>query len=91
MVIEGSGSMHFTAVKRVYNSAHLEPTKGGRKLVIEYIHKEPPFDEKGEEIIAFTSYGLYRVVNFLYQTAMMLCLKYRNSLMMIKHQMKSCD
>lgn len=58
MVLEGSGAMRFSAVKKVYGSAHLEPTKGGKKQVLAYIKKEPPFSEKGEEVIAFISHGL---------------------------------
>ncbi len=57
MVLEGSGSMRFSAVKKAYPTAHLEPTKGNKKQVLAYIKKEPPFDEKGEQVIVFTSYG----------------------------------
>lgn len=35
----------------------MEPTKGNKKQVIAYIKKEPPFDEKGEQVICFTSHG----------------------------------
>lgn len=57
MILEGSGSMRFSAVKKAYPNAHLEPTKGNKKQVLAYIKKEPPYNEKGEEVIAFTSYG----------------------------------
>lgn len=57
MVLEGTGAMRFSAVKKVYPKAHLEPTKGNKKQVLAYIRKEPPFDEKGEQVICFTSYG----------------------------------
>ena len=57
MILEGSGSMRFSAIKKVYQTAHLEPTKGNKKQVLAYIKKESPFDEKGEEVIAVTSYG----------------------------------
>lgn len=57
MVLEGSGSMRFSAVKKVYSTSHLEPTKGNKKQVLAYMKKDPPFDEKGEQVIAFTSYG----------------------------------
>lgn len=57
MVLEGSGSMRFTAVKNAYPQAHLEPTKGNKKQVMAYINKEPPFDEKGEKVIASVSHG----------------------------------
>lgn len=57
MVLEGSGAMRFSAVKKAYPTAHLEPTKGNKKQVLAYIKKESPFDEKGEQVICFTSYG----------------------------------
>jgi hypothetical protein len=57
MVLEGSGSMRFSAVKKAYPTAHLEPTKGNKKQVLAYIKKESPFDEKGEQVIYFTSHG----------------------------------
>ena len=57
MILEGSGSMRFSAIKKAYPQAHLEPTKGSKKQVLAYIKKEPPFDEKGEQVIVFTSYG----------------------------------
>lgn len=57
MVLEGSGSMRFSAVKKAYPNAHLEETKGNKRQVLSYIRKEPPFDEKGEQVICFTSHG----------------------------------
>lgn len=57
MVLEGSGAMRFTAIKKIYNKAHIEATKGNKKQVLAYMKKEPPFDEKGEEIVCFTMHG----------------------------------
>ena len=57
MVLEDSTSCRFTKVKKAYPTAHLEPTKGNKKQVLQYIKKEPPFDEKGEQVIFFTSHG----------------------------------
>lgn len=57
MILEGSGAMRFSAVKKAYPSAHLSPTKGNKKQVMAYINKEPPFDEKGEQVIESVSYG----------------------------------
>lgn len=57
MVLEDTGSCRFTKVKKAYPTAHLEPTKGNKKQVLAYIKKEPPFDEKGEQVLVFTSYG----------------------------------
>lgn len=57
MVLEDSGSCRFSKVKKAYPTAHLEPTKGTKKQVLQYIHKEPPYDEKGERVLVFTSHG----------------------------------
>lgn len=59
MVLENSTAMRFSAVKKVYSKGnpHLESTKGTRKQVLAYITKKPPFDEKGEAVIAFCSHG----------------------------------
>ncbi len=57
MVLEDSGSCRFTKVKKAYPTAHLEPTKGNKKQVLQYIRKEPPYDEKGEQVLVYTSYG----------------------------------
>lgn len=57
MVLEDSGSCRFSKVKKAYPNAHLEETKGNKKQVLAYIKKEPPFDEKGEQVLCFVSYG----------------------------------
>ncbi len=57
MVLEDSGSCRFSKIKKAYPKAHLEPTKGSKKQVLQYIHKEPPYDEKGEQVLVYTSYG----------------------------------
>ena len=57
MILEDSGSCRFSKVKRAYPKAHLEATKGNKKQVLAYINKQPPFDEKGEKVITFTSFG----------------------------------
>ena len=57
MILEDSGACRFTKVKKAYPAAHLEQTKGSKEEVMRYIRKEYPFDEKGEQILAYTSYG----------------------------------
>ncbi|CUO57637.1 Uncharacterised protein [Fusicatenibacter saccharivorans] len=57
MVLEGSVSMRFSAVRKCYGKAHLEPTRGSRKMVLQYIHKRGKFAEKGERVVCFVSYG----------------------------------
>ena len=36
---------------------HIEPTKGNKEQAEAYITKQPPFDEKGEEIICISRHG----------------------------------
>ncbi len=57
MVLEHSGAMRFSAVKKVYPTAHLEPTKGSKSQVKAYIKKEGVYTEKGEQVIATASFG----------------------------------
>lgn len=57
MILEDSGACRFTKVKKAYPAVHLEQTKGSKDQVMRYIKKEYPFDEKGEQILAYTSYG----------------------------------
>lgn len=57
MILEDSGACRFTKVKKAYPAAHLEQTKGSKEEVMRYIRKEYLFDEKGEQILAYTSYG----------------------------------
>lgn len=53
MILENSCSMRFSTIQKAYP----KPTKGSRKQVLAYIKKEPPFDEKGEQVIATVSHG----------------------------------
>lgn len=57
MVLEDSCSCRFSKVKKAYPTAHLEPTKGSKKQVLQYIRKESPYEEKGERVLVYTSYG----------------------------------
>lgn len=38
------------AVSKLFFDSHVEPCKGGMKNLLKYIKKEPPYDEKGEEV-----------------------------------------
>lgn len=51
MVLEDVKAMRFSAVKKVYNKAHIEATKGNKKQVLDYINKQGKFEEKGEKIL----------------------------------------
>lgn len=57
MILENTVAMRFPVVKKTYPSAHLSPTKGNKKQIMDYILKNPPFDEKGEKVIESVSYG----------------------------------
>lgn len=51
MVLEDGKSMRFSAIKKAYAAGmHFEATKGNKQQAEDYIHKRPPFDEKGETV-----------------------------------------
>ena len=52
MVLESSpNKTRFSAVKKAYSKAHIEPTKGNKKQVEDYIYKRGVFEEKGEKVL----------------------------------------
>ncbi|MDL2302322.1 hypothetical protein LJC58_08200 [Lachnospiraceae bacterium OttesenSCG-928-D06] len=58
MVLEDSIAMRFSKIKKSYAvGMHFEATKGQKNQVEAYITKQPPFDEKGEEIICTVLHG----------------------------------
>lgn len=61
MVLEDEKPMRFSLIKKSYAiGAHLEPTKGTKSQAEAYIAKEPPFDEKGEEVVCIVKAGEIR-------------------------------
>ena len=56
-VFEDTKSMRFSAIKKLFPSWHLEPTKGDKKSAEDYILKRPPYDEIGEEIVYIGRHG----------------------------------
>lgn len=48
MVLENPNKVGFNTVKGFCNGAHIEATKGNKKQAEDYIHKRPPYEEKGE-------------------------------------------
>lgn len=56
-VVEDAKAMRFSAVKKVFPSAHIEITKGSKSEAEAYIKKLPPYAEKGEIIIASVRHG----------------------------------
>lgn len=79
MVLEDSGSCRFTKVKKAYPTAHLEPTKGTKKQVLQYIKKEPPFDEKGEQVIFLLPMEILKEIKDMQFQILMILLQLLNS------------
>lgn len=57
MVLEDVKNMRFTAIKKIYGSAHIEETKGSRKQAEDYIQKRGVFAEKGETVEFLVRHG----------------------------------
>lgn len=57
MVCEDTKAMRFSAVKKAFPMAHLEPTKGNKEQAVDYIEKKGRFEEKGEKILYKEYYG----------------------------------
>lgn len=57
MVCEDSKAMRFSAVKKAFPHAHLEPTKGSKEQAVSYIEKKGRFEEKGEKVLYKEYYG----------------------------------
>lgn len=57
MVLEDIKSMRFSAVKKVFDKAHIEATKGNKAQALDYINKVGVFEEKGEKVLEKYIYG----------------------------------
>ncbi|MDR0325090.1 MAG: hypothetical protein LBI19_03220 [Oscillospiraceae bacterium] len=57
MVLEDSNKARFSALKKTYPKAHLEPTKGNKQQAEDYINKRGKFAEKGEQVIYIAQFG----------------------------------
>lgn len=57
MVLEDSNQCRFSAIKKTYPKAHIEPTKGTKEQAEDYINKRGKFSEKGEEVVYIAKYG----------------------------------
>ncbi|NLG04557.1 MAG: replication protein RepA [Clostridia bacterium] len=62
MVLEDSNKARFSAIKKAYPRAHIEPTKGNKEQAEDYINKNGKFTEKGEKVIYIAKYGQIRGV-----------------------------
>ncbi|MFR1436468.1 MAG: hypothetical protein ACLSS9_14860 [Acutalibacteraceae bacterium] len=50
-VLEDTKTMRFSAVKKVYPSIHIQPTKGSKEQAEDYINKRGKWQEKGEQVL----------------------------------------
>lgn len=57
MVLEDVKNMRFSAIKKIYGTAHIEETKGNRKQAEDYIQKRGVFAEKGETVEFIVRHG----------------------------------
>lgn len=56
-VLEDTKNMRFSAVKKVFPSMHLEPTRGTKEQAEDYINKRGKFAEKGEQVLYIARRG----------------------------------
>ena len=57
MVLEDSSQIRFSALKKMFPSAHLQPTMGTKEQAEDYIQKKGKWAEKGEEIVYTARFG----------------------------------
>lgn len=57
MVLEDSSQIRFSALKKMFPSAHLQPTLGTKEQAEDYIQKKGKWTEKGEEIVYTARFG----------------------------------
>lgn len=57
LVLEDSSMSRFSAVKKTYPKAHIEPTKGNKEQAEDYINKRGKFEEKGEQVVYIARFG----------------------------------
>jgi len=56
-VFEDKMPIRFSAIKKLFPSMHIEPTKGNKQQAEDYINKRGSFKEMGEEIICISRHG----------------------------------
>jgi len=56
-VIEDSKPIRFSAIKKIFESWHIEPTKGTKEQAEDYINARGKYAEKGEKILATARHG----------------------------------
>lgn len=56
-VFENGKTARFTVIKKAFPEMHIEPTKGSKRQVEDYIHKRGKFEEKGERVVCQKTHG----------------------------------
>jgi len=56
-VFENVQPIRFSAIKKLFPSMNIQPTKGNKKQAEGYITKQPPYDEKGEQVLCIARHG----------------------------------
>lgn len=56
-VFESVKAMRFSAVKKIFPTMHIEPTKGNKEQAENYIQKKGSFKEKGEQVLYIARRG----------------------------------
>lgn len=51
MVLEDPAKTRFTAVQKLFNGIHIEPTRGNKEQALDYINKRGRFEEKNHTIV----------------------------------------
>lgn len=57
MVLEDSNKARFSAIKKAYPKAHIEPTMGNKSQAEDYIQKKGKYAEKGEQVVYIARFG----------------------------------
>lgn len=57
MVLEDSNKARFSAIKKTYPKAHIEPTMGSKEQAENYINKKGIYAEKGEQVLYIAKHG----------------------------------
>lgn len=57
MVLEDSNKARFSALKKAFPKAHLEPTRGTKEQAEDYVNKKGKYEEKGEQVLYIARFG----------------------------------
>lgn len=51
MVLEDSSKVRFSAIQKLFNGIHIEPTMGNKEQALDYINKRGSFEEKAHTVV----------------------------------------